>query len=149
MTVKILTDKKDIDLAKDIRIKVFVDEQQVPLHLEIDDLDSKENTVHVGLFYNNKMVGVGRILDIGSQNIHLGRIAILKEYRGLGLGEKLVLGMERLACELSKRDLVSHLSAQKRAENFYKKLGYKNESEEIYLDAGIEHLDMQKELKFL
>lgn len=147
MEVRKLTEPKDIDLAKEIRIKVFVKEQQVPIELEIDELDSVETTIHIGLFYNNEMVGVGRILDIDSGHIHLGRIAILKEYRGLGLGEKLVLGMERIASELTNKNLVSHLSAQKYAENFYKKLGYENISGEIYLDAGIEHIDMQKKLR--
>lgn len=136
----------ELEEYKNIRIKVFVEEQQVPLELEIDDLDNNETTTHVAIFKNNKMIGTGRILDSGSSKIHLGRIAILKDFRGIGLGNELVLGLEKIAKDMTVENVTSYLSAQIYAEKFYSNLGYKRENDNVYLDAGIEHIDMFKKL---
>lgn len=143
--IRLLTEEEKNQALK-IREDVFVNEQNVPIELEIDELDSIDSTVHVGLYYKDIMIATGRILDVGTSTIHLGRIAVLKKYRGTGLGKKLVLGMEEIAKELAEGDVTSFLSAQLYAEKFYQSLGYIRENNNIYLDAGIEHVDMFKKL---
>ena len=127
--IKILETKEELNLGFALRIEVFVKEQKVPMELEFDEKDNSENTVHVGFFDNKKLIGVARLIDLDKDVIHIGRVVIDKEYRGQGIGRELI-----------------ELSAQIQAENFYKSLGYNRVNDIIYLDAGIEHVDMRKEI---
>ena len=144
--IKILKSKEELNLGFALRIEVFVKEQKVPMELEFDEKDNSENTVHVGFFDNNKLIGVARLIDLDKDVIHIGRVVIDKEYRGQGIGRELIIGCENIAQQILKRKIIIELSAQIQAENFYKSLGYNRVNNKIYLDAGIEHVDMRKEI---
>ena len=144
--IKILKSKEELNLGFALRIEVFVKEQKVPMELEFDEKDNSENTVHVGFFDNKKLIGVARLIDLDKDVIHIGRVVIDKEYRGQGIGRELIIGCENIARHILKRKIVIELSAQIQAENFYKSLGYNRVNDKIYLDAGIEHVDMRKEI---
>ena len=144
--IKILETKEELNLGFALRIKVFVEEQKVPIELELDEKDNSENTVHVGFFDNNKLIGVARLIDLDKDVIHIGRVVIDKEYRGQGIGRELIIGCENIAQQILKRKIIIELSAQIQAENFYKSLGYNRVNDKIYLDADIEHVDMRKEI---
>ena len=144
--IKILKSKEELNLGFALRIKVFVEEQNVPMELELDEKDNSENTVHVGFFDNKKLIGVARLIDLDKDVIHIGRVVIDKEYRGQGIGRELIIGCENIAQQILKRKIIIELSAQIQAENFYKSLGYNRVNDIIYLDAGIEHVDMMKEI---
>ena len=144
--IKILESKEELNLGFALRIEVFVKEQKVPMELEFDEKDNSENTVHVGFFDNNKLIGVARLIDLDKDVIHIGRVVIDKEYRGQGIGRELIIGCENIAQQILKRKIIIELSAQIQAENFYKSLGYNRVNDIIYLDAGIEHVDMRKEI---
>ena len=142
--IKILESKEELDLGFALRIKVFVEEQNVPIELELDDKDYSTNTVHIGYFNDDKLIGVARLIDMDKDVIHIGRVVIDKEYRGQGIGRELIIGCENIAQQILKRKIIIELSAQIQAENFYKSLGYNRVNDKIYLDAGIEHVDMRK-----
>ena len=142
--IKILETKEELNLGFALRIKVFVEEQKVPMELEFDEKDNSENTVHIGFFDNNKLIGVARLIDLDKDVIHIGRVVIDKEYRGQGIGRELIIGCENIAQQILKRKTIIELSAQIQAENFYKSLGYNRINDKIYLDEGIEHVDMRK-----
>ena len=144
--IKILNSKEEVDLGFALRIEVFVKEQNVPIELELDKKDHNKNTVHIGFFDNNKLIGVARLIDLDKDVIHIGRVVIDKEYRGQGIGRELIIGCENIAQQILKRKIIIELSAQIQAENFYKSLGYNRVNNKIYLDAGIEHVDMRKEI---
>ena len=144
--IKILKSKKELNLGFALRIEVFVKEQKVPMELEFDEKDNSENTVHIGFFDNNKLIGVARLIDLDKDVIHIGRVVIDKEYRGKGIGRELIIGCENIAQQILKRKIIIELSAQIQSENFYKSLGYNRVNNKIYLDAGIEHVDMRKEI---
>ena len=144
--IKILESKKELDLGFSLRIEVFVREQNVPIELELDDKDHSDNTVHIGYFNDNKLIGVARLIDLDKDVIHIGRVVIDKEYRGQGIGRELIIGCENIAQQFLKRKIIIELSAQIQAEKFYKSLGYNRVNDTIYLDAGIEHVDMRKEI---
>lgn len=144
--IKILETKEDLNLGFALRIKVFVEEQKVPMELELDEKDNSEHTVHIGYFNDNKLIGVARLIDLDKDVIHIGRVVIDKEYRGQGIGRELIIGCENIAQQILKRKIIIELSAQIQAENFYKSLGYNRVNDKIYLDAGIEHVDMRKEI---
>lgn len=144
--IKILKSKEELNLGFALRIEVFVKEQKVPMELEFDEKDNSENTVHIGFFDNNKLIGVARLIDLDKDVIHIGRVVVDKEYRGQGIGRELIIGCENIAQQILKRKIIIELSAQIQAENFYKSLGYNRVNNKIYLDAGIEHVDMRKEI---
>ena len=142
--IKILKSKEELNLGFALRIEVFVKEQKVPMELELDEKDHSENTIHIGYFNDDKLIGVARLIDLDKDVIHIGRVVIDKEYRGQGIGRELIIGCENIAQQILKRKIIIELSAQIQAENFYKSLGYNRVNDKIYLDAGIEHVDMRK-----
>ena len=142
--IKILKNKEELNLGFALRIEVFVKEQKVPIELELDDKDHSDNTVHIGYFHEDNLIGVARLIDMDKDVIHIGRVVIDKEYRGQGIGSELIIGCENIAQQILKRKTIIELSAQIQAENFYKSLGYNRVNDKIYLDAGIEHVDMRK-----
>ena len=142
--IKILESKEELNLGFSLRIEVFVKEQKIPIELELDDKDNSVDTIHIGYFLGNILIGVARLIDIDKNIIHIGRVAIDKDYRGKGIGRKLIVGCENIAKQILKKEVIIELSAQIQAEKFYESLGYNRVNDMIYLDAGIEHVDMRK-----
>lgn len=142
--IKILESEKDRSLGFNLRTEVFVNEQNVPIELELDEKDNSEYTIHIGYFKDDKLIDVARLIDMDKEVIHIGRVAIDKNHRGEGIGYKLILGCEDIAKNVRNRDFTIELGAQFYAENFYKKLGYNRVNDNIYIEAGIEHIDMRK-----
>lgn len=145
--IRILESKKDRLLGFKLRTEVFVNEQNVPIELELDEKDNSEHTIHIGYFNGDELIGIARLIDIDKEVIHIGRVAIDKHHRGKGIGHKLILGCEDIAKKVLNRDFSIELSAQIYVETFYKKLGYNRINNNIYIDAGIEHIDMKKTIK--
>lgn len=145
--IRILESKKDRLLGFKLRTEVFVNEQNVPIELELDEKDNSEHTIHIGYFNGDELIGIARLIDIDKEVIHIGRVAIDKHHRGKGIGHKLILGCEDIAKKVLNRDFNIKLSAQVYVETFYKKLGYNRIKNNIYIDAGIEHIDMKKTIK--
>ena len=142
--IRVLKSKKEHSLCFKLRTEVFVNEQNVPKELELDEKDNSEHTIHIGYFKDDKLIGVARLIDMDKDIIHIGRVAIDKNHRGEGIGYKLILGCEDIAKNVLNKDFTIELGAQLYAENFYKKLGYNRVTNNIYIDAGIEHIDMRK-----
>ena len=145
--IRILESKKDRLLGFKLRTEVFVNEQNVPIELELDEKDNSEHTIHIGYFNGDELIGVARLIDMDKEVIHIGRVAIDKNHRGEGIGHKLILGCEDIAKKVLNRDFNIELSAQVYVETFYKKLGYNRINNNIYIDAGIKHIDMRKTIK--
>ena len=142
--IRILESGKERSLGFKLRTEVFVNEQNVPKELELDEKDNSEHTIHIGYFKDDKLIGVARLIDMDKDIIHIGRVAIDKNHRGEGIGYKLILGCEDIAKNVLNKDFTIELGAQLYAENFYKKLGYNRVTNNIYIEAGIEHIDMRK-----
>ena len=120
-----------------IRYEVFVDEQNVPEELEIDGLDGEAK--HVLTFVDGLPIGTGRILSDG----HVGRVAVLKNFRGLGIGKSIMKELIKCAQDLSLEKV--WLSSQWHAHSFYLDLGFVCVGE-IYKEAGIDHIKMFRTL---
>lgn len=119
--------------AKVIRTEVFINEQNIAEADEWDDLDAV--SIHFIVCMNGQAVATARLL----QNNSIGRVAVLKQYRGLGLGNQLMQAVIALAKQ-QNRPFVK-LSSQVHAIGFYQALGFVVEGKE-YLDCGIPHVDM-------
>ncbi len=120
-----------------IRYEVFVDEQNVPEELEIDGLDGEAK--HVLAFVDGVPIGTGRILIDG----HIGRVAVLKNYRGHGIGKLIMKELIKWAEDKSLEKV--WLSSQWHAHSFYIDLGFVCVGE-IYIEAGIDHIKMYRTL---
>lgn len=117
-----------------IRGRVFILEQNVPWEDEYDNNDY--TAVLFNAYEGDKIIGTTRLFA-GK----LGRVAVLKEYRGQGIGKALVdaAEAEAKAQGLNKIKLASQLEAIP----FYEKLGYEIYGD-VFLDAGIPHRNMKK-----
>lgn len=123
------------DSLKMVREEVFIQEQHVPVALEWDGLD--ETATHLlALNRVGEAIGCARLLGDGS----IGRMAVLKPWRGQGVGCALLTKAVSIYRELGVAKIM--LSAQVHAIPFYEKAGFVCCSEP-YLDAGILHVDMR------
>ena len=122
-----------------VRTAVFIREQQVPEELEWDQFDAI--SVHA-LAMNDaeQPVGTARLLPDG----HIGRMAVLKEWRGQGLGSALLTKL--LQVLVKRHQFQVQLHAQTSAIPFYKKFGFEIAGEE-FIEAGIPHVKMTLSIK--
>lgn len=120
--------------ATEIRRIVFIQEQQVSQDQEWDGRDT--DCRHFLALYQGMPVGTARLLP----DAHIGRVAVLKEARGLGIGTALM----RATIEAARRDgqPAVELAAQTHALAFYERLGFMAFGGE-FLDAGILHRHMR------
>ena len=126
------------EAAAAVRHDVFVLEQNVPEDLEMDDQDAQ--CIHAVAYNEQGMaIGTGRLLP----DAHIGRMAVRSDYRGKGVGSKLLQALVDEARRHKHMEVV--LSAQTHAQVFYAAHGFVAEGK-IYMDAGIEHVVMRRAL---
>lgn len=132
-----------------IRRRVFVEEQGVPIELEIDEFDEPGSRCeHFLMLVHDES---GEFLPIGAfrayfeteDTVHLQRFCILKEYRGYGYGRAALRYVEHYYMKKGARRIT--FGAQCTAVPFYEKCGYSCVSD-IFLDAGMPHRTMEKEI---
>ncbi len=129
-------DFKDL---RSVREPVFVQEQQVPLELEWDELDPLCHHV-IARDNEHRPIGTGRL----TPQHKIGRMAVLREWRGKGVGEAMLSALIQKARELGLRGV--SLNSQASAIGFYEKFGFQPEGER-FDEAGIEHQAMSLELE--
>ena len=121
-----------------IRFDVFVVEQGVPPELELDSLDPA--CLHaLASRQGGPALGTGRLLPDG----HIGRMAVVREARGQGIGAALLLNLMEAARARGHREV--ELFAQVHAQPFYRRFGFVVTGPE-FDDAGIPHVTMRAPL---
>lgn len=124
---------KDNAHIRRIREAVFIAEQSVPPELEWDAEDA--DAIHFLAYEGDYPIGTARLLPDGE----IGRLSVLKDWRGLKVGEVL---LQAVISEAERRGLQQQkLSAQVQATGFYERFGFTVVSEE-FLEAGLPHVDM-------
>lgn len=126
-------DKLEQD-AKFIRKQVFIIEQNIPEEEEWDDQDMISD--HFVVYDQDQPIATVRLL----QNNSVGRVAVLKAYRGQGIGRMIMLEIIRQAHQQDRKFL--QLSSQVHAISFYEKLGFSIQGD-AYDECGIPHIKMQ------
>ena len=140
VSIKIVESPEEFDQCFRIRTTVFVEEQEVPLELEMDEYDAV--ATHFLLRDGEMPLATARLVDKHGL-AKIGRVAVSKEARGQGLG---LLLMHAVIDEAKHRGFTeSVLDAQTYAVPFYARLGYVAEGEE-FDDAGIPHFLMRRKL---
>lgn len=131
-------DSARLELSR-IRRKVFIEEQQVPEELEWDAFDY--DSIHlIATDTLHQAIGCLRLLPDG----HIGRMAVLAEWRGKGVGMALLQRAIAVARHQGYRKVI--LNAQCHAIGFYLRAGFTVCSDEFF-DAGIPHKTMEMMLK--
>lgn len=126
--------------AKIIRKQVFMEEQG--FKNEFDDIDNI--SFHIVMYDENRPVATCRVYeDIVKNEYILGRLSVVKEYRGMSLGAKMIGEAERIV--KGKGGTSIRLHAQCRVTPFYGQQGYK-EYGVIEDDEGCPHIWMKKQL---
>lgn len=122
-----------------IRRAVFIVEQSVPEALEWDDADA--GALHaLAMAASGVPIGTARLLPDG----HIGRVAVLRNWRGRGVGRSLVRAM--LEAARTKGLGFVRLDAQVQALDFYRSFGFEAHGD-VFDDVGIPHLVMVLDLK--
>lgn len=120
-----------------IRETVFVREQGVPLELEWDGQDPLYQHV-LAWSDQGEPIGTGRLYQEGKQ-ARIGRMAVLKEHRGRGVGRALLSTLLDLA--RAQGMTKAYLAAQVHAVGFYERQGFQVTGA-LFEDAGIPHRSM-------
>lgn len=124
--------------AMAVRERVFIIEQGVPAAIERDANDAVSRHV-LALDASDQPIGTGRLLPDG----HLGRLAVLQEWRERGVGDALFQRLLELAQRAGFQRL--ELNAQTHAAGFYERYGFRARGSEFF-EAGLPHLAMEKTL---
>lgn len=123
---------------RQIREIVFIIEQKVPREEEWDDQD--EGAEHfIAEDQQGRAVGCARLLPTGQ----IGRMAVLREQRGSGIGRRLLEAALDAARARGMREVFLH--AQTHAIEFYRKSGFIAHGDE-FMEAGIPHREMMQTL---
>ena len=127
--------------AMRIRSAVFIQEQNIPAQDEWDEQDaiSLHFIIYAISTDSKSAIATARLLP----NNGIGRVAVLKEYRGQGIG-RLIMQKVIEQAKVEKREWLK-LSSQVHAIRFYESLGFHLEGTE-YLDCGIPHIGMMMTL---
>jgi predicted GNAT family N-acyltransferase len=126
--------------AMAIRHAVFVEEQDVPVELEVDGHD--DEAVHLVAVRDGTVVATCRLVAHGA-TVHLGRLAVDASARRQGIAALLVRAADAWGRAHGARRML--LSAQTYASGLYLAAGYVPVGDP-YMEAGIEHVDMELDL---
>lgn len=146
------TDETHRKIWNQIREEIFIVEQECPVEIEYDGLDTPEFSTHVIMFLDQTAMGIARILR-NTKNYKnkfaakYGRVAILKNYRRQGYAGKLVTFCDKFCLEnpdfFDQIPQLILLHVQNYTRSLYEKLGYVCEGE-LFMEDFIEHVKAVK-----
>ena len=121
------------------RNEIFLLEQNIVCQ-DLDDVD--KDSLHCFFINDGRVIAYLRAFSSGKEEVTIGRVLTLEHKKGLGS-----LLMDKSIKEIKKHFNCKKLSvhAQKQAEKFYKKMGFKTVSGE-FLEEGVVHVTMEKEI---
>ena len=134
INIKTAITKKDKKYCLFIREEVFVREQRIPKKIEFDD--KEVYSTYFIAKHKNQPLGTARYRST-KQGIKLERFAVLKDYRGLGVGKALL----SYAINALGREKQIYLNAQEQVVGFYEKLGF-NKTGVRFFEADVPHFKM-------
>lgn len=132
-----------LDDAYKVRFRVFCKEQGVAPEVEADDFDRE--ALHVVVYDQEDPVGTGRLI-IENEMFKIGRVCVLPDYRGQGIGEKMMALLLDIAKENRGIKERVYIDSQVSAIPFYEKFGFEAYGD-TYVKEGIDHQNMVIELR--
>jgi predicted GNAT family N-acyltransferase len=138
--VRLARGEAEVRAALDLRREVFVGEQGVPPHEELDHHDA--GALHLVAVRDGAVVGTCRLVASGD-TVRLGRMAVAPAERGRGIAARLLAEADARAAGRGAQRIA--LAAQLGATGLYERAGYRAVGDR-FLEAGIEHQMMEKPL---
>jgi predicted GNAT family N-acyltransferase len=139
--VKKIENQEELDKAFAIREKVFIIEQECDRDEEFDEFDAE--SIHFIAYYQGQVAGTSRYRKT-ARGIKLERFAVLKEFRGSGIGKRLVSTvLADVLFHYIEPGTLIYLHAQLTAMPLYARYDFKKVGE-MFVEAKIEHFEMQK-----
>ena len=132
---------RDRDALRHVRETVFVREQRVPVEMEWDELDAHSDHV-LACAADGRPVGTGRL----TPEHGIGRMAVLREWRGRGVGAAMLAALIARARQHHWTQVTLH--AQVDAIGFYQRFGFSGRGD-AFMEAGIRHRLMCLDLEAL
>ena len=129
--------------AYSVRIQGMNRQHHIPLREEFDEHDG-DGTKYIVLLDDGYPVATCRFYEIGAGSVVLGRVVVLPEYRGLGLGRRVVEETERWIRELGFRSVM--IDSRIVAVPFYEKLGYSALDDAVVRSGSFDCIRMCKHL---
>ena len=127
--------------AYSVRIQGMNRQHHIPLREEFDEHDG-DGTKYIVLLDDGYPVATCRFYEISEGSVVLGRVVVLPEYRGRGLGRRVVEEAERWIGELGYRDVV--IDSRTVAVPFYEKLGYAAVDDAVVKSGSFDCIRMSK-----
>ncbi len=134
--IRFVRSKDEFEQVQKIREVVFSNEQKISNKLDRDGKDDEAE--HIIAKDGNKTIGTARIRLI-NKNVKVERLALLKEYRGKGIGKQIL----RYAVNYCKKKQVKEvvLHAQCYAMGLFERVGFKKRGQK-FIEVGIDHIEM-------
>jgi len=139
--VKLVDTREELAGAAAVRRRVFVEEQGVPLQEEYDAYDAV--AVHAVALVDGQVIATGRLFTDEGGEAHIGRMAVDEKWRRVGIGGRVLRALEDEARRHNIQRAVLH--AQTYVRQFYAVHGYTAKGP-LFMEAGIEHIAMEKAL---
>ncbi|WP_420388011.1 GNAT family N-acetyltransferase [Roseivirga sp.] len=142
--VKKIENQEELKAAFDIRREVFIVGQDCPEEEEFDEFD--DESTHFIAYVKGEPAGTSRF-RVTPKGYKLERFAVLDQFRGLGVGKRLV---QTVLGYLDKENLpegtLIYLHSQVDAMGLYSRFGFEKVGE-IFDEVGIDHFEMQKKVR--
>ena len=139
--IKQVESESELEAAIAVRFRVFVAEQNIPPEEELDEADA--TATHAIALGKEAVVGTGRLIRLDGVEAQIGRMAVDSAWRRQGVGGQILEFLEQSARAQGARRCVIH--AQDYVKSFYATHGYL-EHGDTFLEVGIPHVEMRKEL---
>ncbi len=134
LNIKYIETEKEYQLARMIREEVFINGQNVPREIELDNYE--KTATHILAISDNEAVGTAR-WRFTEKGVKLERFAVLEQYRGTGIGVALV----KFVLNELREEKYIYLNAQEHVIGFYEKLLFIGVGD-IFYEAKIAHMKM-------
>ena len=129
--------------AYSVRIEGMNRQHNISLREEFDEHDG-DGTRYIVLLDDGYPVATARFYEKSKDCVIIGRVVVLPEYRGQGLGEKVISEAETWIRELGYREI--EVDSRTVAVGFYEKNGFKRISEDVVISGAFECIRMNKYL---
>lgn len=129
--------------AYSVRIQGMNRQCGISLREEFDEHDC-DGTKYIVLLDSGYPVATCRFYEIEENTVTLGRVVVLPEYRGKGLGKMAVQQAEEWIKTLGYKKIV--IDSRVEAVGFYKKLGYIPTGESAKQNGVFQCVEMRKRL---
>lgn len=144
ISVKLVETEQELEAAINVRMRVFVVEQQIPAEEELDEADA--TATHAIAVSDRQVIGTGRMLVVEGDpagTCRVGRMSVDQEWRRHGVGGMILECLEDAARALGMTHCLLH--AQEYVKGFYDGHGYREQGD-VFLEVDIPHVEMVKEL---